>query len=44
MAYFDSVVYFASNTDIKLFTLVDDFESGSVQDYELDVDSEVVTI
>jgi hypothetical protein len=44
LAYHDSIFYVASPKNIKLFTLVDDFENGSTQRISPDVESEVATI
>jgi hypothetical protein len=44
LLYFDSILYIASSKDIKLFTLIDDFEAGSVNRIDPYSNNEVVTI
>jgi hypothetical protein len=44
LAYHDSIFYVASTKNIKLLTLVDDFESGSTNRISPDVGSEITTI
>ena len=44
MAYYDSTFYLASQREIKLFNLIDDYEEGSENRLTVNVEEEVATI